>query len=67
MEEPWQLWSDSWSSGHFSTEQVFYADVRRVSEMVELDPASSQGTVKTSGMSTITVSTHWGLKPCFDF
>lgn len=51
MEEPWQLWSDSWSSGHFSTEQVFYADVRRVSEMVELDPASSQGTVKTSGMS----------------
>lgn len=51
IEKPWQLCSDSWSSGDFSTEWVFYADVHKVLGMVELDLASSQGTAKTSVMS----------------
>lgn len=57
---------DSWNSLDFSTEQVL-VQTCAVLGVVELDLASSQGTVKTSVMSTTTTSTHWVLKPCLEF
>lgn len=57
---------DSWKSLDFSTEQVL-VQTCAVLGVVELDLGSSQGTVKTSVMSTTTTSTHWVLKPCLEF
>lgn len=57
---------DSWNSLDFSTEQVLML-MCAVLGVVELDLASSQGTAKTSIMSSTTTSTHWVLKPCLEF